>query len=193
MYARKLAKPCGIAVWALSALVAPFASAHAETLSFECKGPDNGRPMSLSLVYEGDAAGTLAGTTSFGALSLKATKQTGEEAFEGKSRKVVLIDAGGTANVAMPGPAAFEACLAAKKSAEDEDGTLAVLACHASVADGASPIAADVFIKIMIDPLVFVDSAAEVRRRFPDESAALGRKVTLEALPPLDCTSNAKP
>lgn len=160
-------------------------AAGAADLKFECRGDDNGKPMTLSLVYSGGSSGQLVGSSSFGALSLKATMQSTEEVYVGKARKVVVVDASGTVPVSMPDTAAFNACLAKKKDKVDPDGTMAILACHGSVPSAASRVPTDVFIKIVIDPLVFQDAAAEVRRRFAEPSPALGRKVTLEALPPL--------
>ena len=173
-------------------LAAGGTTVRAGSLSFECQGQDAGKIMTLSVVYDGEAEGKLTGKTSFGDVSFIASKKEGEEAYEGHNRRVVAIDASGPAKVTMPDAAALDECLTAEKNADDPDGELALLSCVTKVPDGAAPVPADVFIKLAIDPLVFQDSAAEIRRRYTDASTALGRKLTLEALPPLSCKSAKK-
>lgn len=165
---------------------------EAASLAFVCEGKDAGKTMTLSVVYEGAESGTLKGKTSFGDLDLTATRTEADQTYERETRKVTRVSASGPANILMPDAKALDACIAAEKTADDTDGEMAILSCLLKVPDGAAPVAADVFLMFAIDPLVFQDSAVEVTRRYKDPSAALGKPVSLNALPPLGCKSTPK-
>jgi hypothetical protein len=98
----------------------------AATLAFKCIEKDAGEPQpEMTLLYEGDASGTLKVKASFGEMVLPATKEEREAVdADGKSYTATGIRAFGPATVLMPDKAAIETCVKAKlkpEEAQDED------------------------------------------------------------------------
>jgi hypothetical protein len=103
----------GRTVWRGLVLVAIFAApAYAETVSIACKANTALNAPAMTIVYEGEAEGTLTIAAPFGEMRLPATKEDREGTDEkGQPISATGIRAGGPATVQMPEKASIEACV----------------------------------------------------------------------------------
>ncbi len=176
---------CATATWAsLSALLACLAPAHAATTTLQCEANPTFNAPAMTLVYEGEAEGTLTITAPFGTMSLPATKQSREGTDEtGAPLSATGIRAAGPATVLMPDKAAIEACVKGKlppdQLADSDIVFVTVMGCAREAPLGAEPIAIEASAEIALAPLVYVG----VTRTFAEPTDLAVGKIALEAYP----------
>jgi len=144
----------------------------------------------MTLVYDGDASGTLKVKGAFGEMALPATRDEREGEVDGMDLRATGIRAFGAASVFMPDKAAIEACVAKKlkpEEAADEDIVSTVLgSCAAAAPIGKAPIP----IKVRVEIGVFDPPSVEVfvTRSFLEKSSLPGGTLSIESLPPPVCS-----
>lgn len=165
-------------------------SAGAEPVSLTCEERDAGQTSQMTMIYEGDAQGTLKVKGSFGEMALPASKETREGEVDGKKTSVMGIRASGPATVLMPDKAAIEACVTGKLDAEqikDEDIVFATMSgCRAEAPLSKAPIAINAMVEIaaLEPPGAYVF----MTRTFVEPTTLPGGKITVDSLPPPNCT-----
>lgn len=161
------------------AIASSFAcwGAHAASMSFKCEERDGDKRTPITIVYDGDAEGSLKVSAPFGDVSLPATKKSGEGQ--------IGISGIGKAKILMPDKAAIEKCISSKADPSDQDmQAIALIACKASTPLAAEPIDATVDVRMLLMDGVVM---AELRRSYAEKSALMGGSLTLEAFPPMGC------
>jgi hypothetical protein len=162
--------------------------AYADRLTVTCEDTQASRAGKMSLVYEGEASGTLNVKGAFGEMTIPATKAERTDEYEGRKLKAVGISAFGAATVAMPDRRALEACIAERtkpRTARDADlYTLNLLACRERIPEG-TPAAVKARVDISIDepPLANVF----VSRTYQERSNVPGGTIAIESVPPPAC------
>jgi hypothetical protein len=139
-------------------LIVLAAPGHAETVT-EANTTLNAPAMTI--VYEGDADGTLTIAATFGEMSLPATKENREGTDEtGQPISATGIRAAGPASVLMPEKAAIESCVRGKLPPDqltDSDIVfVTVMGCAKEAPLSAEPIAINASAEIALAPLVYV-------------------------------------
>lgn len=168
----------GIARFSL-AMAASFAcsGAHAASMSFKCEERDGDKRTPITIVYDGDAEGTLKVSAPFGDVSLPAKKKSAE----GQTG----VSGIGAAKILMPDKAAIEKCISSKADPSDQDmQAIALISCKASTPLAADPIDVTVDVRMLLMDGVVM---AELRRTYAEKSALMGGILTLEAFPPMGC------
>lgn len=176
---------------ALLAAMACARVAHASTVSMRCQDKDDaGATSAMTLVYDGDASGTLKVKGAFGEMALPATKE--ERVGDGDGIELVAtgIRAFGKASVLMPDKVAIESCVARKLTIEemaDEDIVSTILGSCITAAAGELKT---VEIKASVEIGIFDPPSVEVfvKRTFLEKSLLPGGKLTIESLPPPVCS-----
>lgn len=171
--------------------------ARAESLAFDCEELDAGKPARMTITYEGDASGMAKVTGSFGEMSLPATKEETEIEVEGQKVMQTGIRAFGTTKILMPGKAALEACIAAKRQPDETDDILGLMACRTTVEPAPSEV------KVSFE-LAFQGDAGDpfvyVKRTYLEESSdylsgngTKGGFISIESVPPPSCKRIGSP
>ena len=165
-------------------------TAQAETISIKCEASQGWQAPAMTIVYDGADTGTLTVKSSFGEMTLPASKETRDEVGEdGQKQSATGIRAVGPAKVAMPDKTAAEACAKGKltpEQSQDLDIIYAtMLGCLGQVPTGQSPIdiKASVEISVTDPPAAYVG----LKRTYLEPSALPGGEpVSVEAYP--NCT-----
>lgn len=139
--------------------------------------------------YSGGASGTLKVTGFFGDMQLTATRTDQTSTVGGETFNVIGIRARGPANARMPEKASMESCLAKNSKPNDPDLVYHTNLCQqqAPLSETALAIDADITITVIDAPLADV----YITRAFKDASAATGKPIKVETLPPLQCKVKA--
>jgi hypothetical protein len=169
---------------ALTGICVCVAPASAETITLICEANPAFNAPAMTLVYEGDAKGTLTITAPFGNISFAATKEVRQGSDEkGKPISAAGILGGGPATVRMPEKAAIESCVKKKlqpdQLADSDLVFMAVMDCANRAPLGAEPIRIDASVEIAIEPLVYVG----LTRTYLEPTQLAGRTIKLEAYP----------
>ncbi|MFO1171669.1 MAG: hypothetical protein U1E49_11940 [Hyphomicrobiaceae bacterium] len=173
------------------------APASAASLAFDCEELDAGKASKMSIVYDGEASGTLKVIGSVGEMSLSATMEKTEIEVEGQKVMQTGIRAFGTAKTVMPGKAALEACITGKRQPDETDDILGLMACRTTV----EPAQAEAKVSLELsfqgetgDPFVYV------KRTYLEESSDYlsgnGKKggfISIESVPPPSCKRVVSP
>jgi hypothetical protein len=175
----------GRTVWRGLVLAAIFAApAYAETVSIACEANPALNAPAMTIVYEGEAEGTLTITAPFGEMSLPATKESREGTDEaGQPLSATGIRAAGPATVQMPDKAAIEACVMGKlppdQLADSDIVFLTVLGCAGEAPVGTEPIAINASAEIALAPIVYVG----ITRTYTQPTDLAVGTIALEAYP----------
>jgi hypothetical protein len=142
-------------------LVALAAPGHAETVTIACEANPTLNAPEMTIVYEGEAEGTLTVTAPFGEMSLPATKEDREGTDEtGQPLLATGIRAAGPATVQMPDKATIESCVNGKlppdQLADSDIVFMTMMGCVNEAPLGAEPIAINASAEIALAPLVYV-------------------------------------
>ena len=162
----------------------------AESMSVQCEASASSGFPAMSLVYTGEASGTLSVASSLGEMALPATKSERHGEVDGQDVAVVGIMASGPASLLMPERSAIEACIAGKAqgdAAQDPDMvTMFIDSCRREAPLGKAPvpITAKVEIAIMEAPDVY----AYFVFTYEDRSPVPNGHIAVESLPPPNCT-----
>ena len=164
--------------------VALVATARAGTTTLECAANPAFNSPEMTLVYEGEAEGTLTITAPFGTMSLPATMESREGTDEtGQALSATGIRAAGPATVQMPDKAAIEACVKGKlppdQLSDSDIVFVTVMGCAREAPPGAEPIAIEASAEIALAPMVYVG----VTRTFAEPTDLAVGKIALEAYP----------
>ena len=166
-------------------LAATFAlPASAERIAIACEGNPTLNAPAMTIVYDGEADGTLTITAPFGEMRLPATKESREGADEaGQPLSATGIRAAGPATVQMPEMAAIEACTRGQLSPEflaDPDIVfMTVMGCAKEAPVGAQPIAINASAEIALAPIVYVG----VTRTYTEPTDLAVGTIAIEAYP----------
>jgi hypothetical protein len=168
-----------------SLLAAACTAAEAETVTLKCDAP-----AEMTLVYEGDDAGTLSVTDASGAFSLPARLEKREGEVDGETIKATGILANGKISTLMPDKAAIEACVRAKLSGdllEDTDVVFSTaLGCGSSAPLGKEPVEVNANVEISV--LEPPDAYVFITRTYVEPSSLAGGKIELSSMPPPQCS-----
>jgi hypothetical protein len=161
--------------------------ALAETLTVACDADQRFNAPEMTLVYEGEAEGTLTVTAPFGEMSLPARREEREWTDEkGVAATVTGILGSGRVKMQMPDKAAVESCVKGKlppdQLADSDMVFVTVMGCVAEVAPGAEPVEVDAYASIALLPEAYV----EFKRTFAEPTELAVGKIELQAFP--DCT-----
>lgn len=174
-----------VATLGVFCMAAACNEAQAEIVTFKCDAPSR-----MTLVYEGDGAGTLTVKDSFGEMSLPARKETREgQGDDGTKMTATGIAAFGLVSAIMPDKAAIEACVNDKlppDQLQDADIVFtAVLGCAGTAPRGQKPVQvnANVEISVVEPPGAYVF----ITRTFVEPSSLAGGKIELSSMPPPRC------
>jgi hypothetical protein len=165
-------------------LVVLAAPGHAETVTIACEPNPAFNAPEMTLVYEGEAEGTLTITAPFGEMSLPATKEDREGTDEkGQPISATGIRASGPATVQMPEKAAIESCVKGKlppdQLADSDIVFVTVMSCASEAPLGAEPIGINASAEIALAPLVYVG----VTRTYVEPTGLAVGTIALEAYP----------
>ena len=168
----------------LVGLACPFAPAHAETITLACEANPAFNAPAMTLVYEGEAKGTLTITAPFGEMRFPASKSTRKGTDEkGKPISATGILGNGPATVRMPDKAAIESCVTKRlpkdQLADSDLVFMAVMDCANKAPLGAEPIRINASVEITIEPLVHVG----LTRTYIEPAQLAVRTIKLEAYP----------
>jgi hypothetical protein len=170
------------AALALSTLFA--APAYAETIAIDCEANPTFNAPAMTLVYDGEAEGTLTITAPFGEMSLPATRENRQGTGEnGQPLSATGIRAFGPTNVLMPDKAASEACVRGKLPPDQLADTdlvyMTVMGCAGEPPVGAEPIEINASAEIALAPEVYVG----VTRTYAEPTELAVGTIALEAYP----------
>jgi hypothetical protein len=168
-------------------LVALAAPGHAETVTIACEANPTLNTPEMTIVYEGEAEGTLTITAPFGAMSLPATKEDREGTDEkGQPISATGIRAAGPATVQMPDKGAIESCVTGKlppdQLADSDIVFVTVMGCANEAPLGPEPIAINASAEIALAPLVYVG----ITRTYAEPTDLAVGTIALDAYP--NCT-----
>ncbi len=171
--------------------------AHAATLTFTCEEKDTAKPSTMSVVYEGEATGTLKVVASFGELSLPATKEETEVDVDGQKVRQIGIRAFGEAKVMMPEKVGFDACIVKSRLPDTDDDILGVMGCRNQVA----PVSTKATVSVEVvtggavgGPLVFLNRTyVEDSKDYLAGNGKKGGRIAIEAVPPPGCKQAGMP
>jgi hypothetical protein len=163
------------------AVVAP---ASAETIAIACDANPTFNAPAMTLVYDGEAEGTLTITAPFGEMSLPGTMESRQGTDEnGQPLSATGIRAFGPASVRMPDKAAIEACVRGQLSpdflADSDIVFMTVMGCASDAPLGTKPIEINASVEIALEPIVFVG----VTRTFAEPTELAVGSIALEAYP----------
>lgn len=135
--------------------------AHAERIVIACEPNPALNASEMTLVYEGEAEGTLTITAPFGEMNLAATKESREGTDEaGQPVSATGIRAAGPTTVRMPDKAAIESCVRDKlppdQLADPDIVFITVMGCAKEAPLGADPIAINASAEVALAPIVYV-------------------------------------
>lgn len=169
---------------AISGLLILAAPGQAETVTIACEANSAFNAPEMTIVYEGEAEGTLTITAPFGEMSLPATKEDREGTDEkGQPLSATGIRAAGPATVQMPDKSAIESCvkgnLPPDQLADSDIVFMTVMGCAKEAPVGAEPIAIDASAEIALAPLVYVG----VTRTYAEPTDLAVGTIALEAYP----------
>jgi hypothetical protein len=169
---------------AISGLLVPAVPGHAETVTIACEANPTLNAPEMTIVYEGEAEGTLTIAAPFGEMSLPATKESREGTDEtGQPISATGIRAAGPATVQMPDKAAIESCVKGKlppdQLADSDIVFVTVIGCANEAPLGAEPIAINASAEIALAPLVYVG----VTRTYTEPTDLAVGTIALEAYP----------
>ena len=169
-------------VFLLSGMLAGPASA--ETITIACEPNPSFNAPEMTLVYEGEAEGTLTITAPFGEMSLPASMEHREGTDEqGKPLSATGIRASGPASVIMPEKAAIESCVKGKLPPDqltDSDIVfVTVMGCANEAPLGATPIEINASAEIALVPIVYVG----ITRSYAEPTDLAVGTIALEAFP----------
>ena len=173
------------AAWISVVLVGLCAApASAETIILTCEAKPAFNAPAMTLVYEGEAKGTLTIAAPFGKISFPATKEVRRGTDEkGKPISATGILGGGPATVRMPEKAAIESCVKSKlppdQLADSDLVFMAVMHCANKAPLGAEPVRINASVEIAIEPLVYVG----LTRTYIEPTQLSVRMIKLEAYP----------
>jgi hypothetical protein len=178
---RSIGRSLAGALLFVSQSVAPV---EAETVSIACDANPAFNAPEMTIVYEGEADGTLTVTGAFGEMSLPATKEHREGTDEkGQPISATGIRASGPATVAMPEKAAIESCVKGKlppdQLSDSDIVFMTVMSCVGEVPPGAGPVAINASVEIALEPLVY----AGVTRTYAEPTDLAVGTISLEAYP----------
>ena len=164
-------------------IVAPAA---AETIVISCDADLMFKAPEMTLVYEGEAEGTLSVTASFGEMNLTATMESREGTDEtGEALSATGIRAFGPASLLMPDKATIEACIRGKLPPDqlgDSDIVLfTAMGCAGEAPAGVEPIAVNASAEIALLP--DGDVYVGVTRTYAEPTELAGGTIALEAYP----------
>jgi hypothetical protein len=160
--------------------------ASAETIAIACVANPALNAPAMTLVYEGEADGTLTITAPFGEIVLPATLERRSGTDEaGAQISAVGIRASGPATALMPDKSAIEACVTGKLSADqlaDADIVfMTVMGCAGETPLASAPVVIDASAEVALTPDggTFVG----VTRTYPEPTELAIGTIALEAYP----------
>jgi hypothetical protein len=172
------------------ALLCGAVAAQGAPVSIACSGQAYGKPYQISLVYQGDAMGTLTVKDNLGEMTLPATWAQGKATDDpAETQMATSIRAFGGTSTTMPDEAAIEKCLASKlKPDELKDPDIIAVSigsCAAAAPIGQTPVPIKVSVEIGIvsppEAMVFLS------RTYVEKSSVGNGTLRLDYLPPPRC------
>ncbi len=159
-------------------------SAHAETITIACEASPVWNAPAMTIVYEGEAEGTLTIAAPFGEMRLPATKESRQGTDEnGQPLSATGIRAFGTATVQMPDMAAIESCVKGKlppdQLADSDMVSVTVMGCANEVPLSTGPVAINASAELALEPIVYVG----LTRTYADPTDLAGGTIALNAYP----------
>jgi hypothetical protein len=150
---------------ALSGLLIPagacVATAHAGTITIACEADRLFNAPAMTIVFAGEAEGTLTITAPFGEIALPAAKED-REGTDGNGQPLTAtgILASGPATVQMPDKAAIESCVKGKLQPDElRDSDIVfvtVMGCAKDAPPAAEPTLINASVEIALLPEVYV-------------------------------------
>ena len=160
------------------------APAQADTIALTCAANAMFNAPEMTIVYEGEAEGTLTITALFGAIVLPAARENREGADEtGQPLSATGILASGPATVQMPDKSAIEACvrgrLPSDQLADADIVFVTVMGCANEAPVATEPVAIQASAEIALSPMVYVG----VTRTYAEPTDLVIGTIALEAYP----------
>lgn len=167
-------------------------AAHASTVSVSCEKADmisSAWSGPMTIVYEGDASGTLKLKGPYGELTLPATSER-RQAATGSAQEAQLIEGFGTTQTTMPDLALLEACIATKVAPGEEGSAdsydFAVTQCLASTPPAKDPVAVTAQVKLGIfpgEPPEEYGLVVEVKRTYDQKTKSPRGSTSIDSFP----------
>lgn len=176
---------------AVVALVLAGGPVAAETIAVSCEQGDvivAAWRGPMTIIYEGDEAGTLTLKGPYGDLSLPATRKM--QAADGSQEPTRLIEGFGTTTATMPDLAQLEACVARTIApGEEGDGDsydVAQMGCFAATPPGNEPVQIIGHVKLGIfpgEPPEQHGLVIEVKRTYSEKTKSPSGRTDINSFP----------
>jgi len=162
----------------------PAPAAQAGTITIACEADRLFNAPAMTIVFTGEAEGTLTITAPFGEIALPAAKEDREGTdANGQPLTATGILASGPATVQMPDKAAIESCVKGKLQPDqlvDSDIVfVTVMSCAGAAPPAATPTAINASVEITIMPEVYVG----LKRSYAEPTNLVIGSIELDSYP----------